>query len=62
MCAWASGGGRAIICFKLLAGRGKVGETAILKESKGRRGGEGSEEKKKCQRKNGGREREQNER
>lgn len=46
MCIWASGGGRAIICFKLLAGRAEVGETVIQKESKGRReqGGGTSEE------------------
>lgn len=37
LCIWASGGGRAIICSKLLAGRGEVGETVIQKESKGRR-------------------------
>ena len=37
MCIWASGGGRAIICSKPLAGRGEVGETVIQKESKGRR-------------------------
>lgn len=42
MCIWTSGGGRAIICSKLLAGRGEVGETAIQKESKGwRERGEG---------------------
>lgn len=34
LCIWASGGGRAIICFKLLAGRGEVGETVLQKESK----------------------------
>ncbi len=37
LCIWASGGGRAIICSKLLAGRGEVGETVIQKESKERR-------------------------
>lgn len=42
MCIWTSGGGRAIICSKLLAGRGEVGETVIQKESKGvERQGEG---------------------
>lgn len=42
MCIWTSGGGRAIICSKLLAGRGEVGETVIQKESKGwRERGEG---------------------
>lgn len=42
LCIWARGGGRAIICSKLLAGRGEVGETVIQKESKGwRERGEG---------------------
>lgn len=42
LCIWTSGGGRAIICSKLLAGRGEVGETVIQKESKGwRERGEG---------------------
>lgn len=36
LCIWASGGGKAIICSKLLAGRGEVGETVIWRESKGR--------------------------
>lgn len=35
LCIWMSGGGRAIICSKLLAGRGEVGETVIQKESEG---------------------------
>lgn len=46
LCIWTSGGGRAIICSKLLAGRGEVGETVIQKESKGwreRRGGGGED-------------------
>ena len=37
LCIWVSGGGRAIICSKLLAGRGEVGETVIQRKSKGRR-------------------------
>ncbi len=46
LCIWASGGGRAIICSKLLAGRGEVGETVIQKESKGWRESEGGGEDK----------------
>lgn len=36
LCIRVSGGGRAIICSKLLAGRGEVGETVIQRESNGR--------------------------
>lgn len=62
MRVWTNGGGRAIICSKLLAGRGEVGETAIRKE-RARDGGEERKEartseeemslagKKKCRRK-----------
>lgn len=46
MCIWASGGGWAIICSKLLAGSGEVGETVIQKESKGSEGGWGGLESK----------------
>ena len=65
LCIWASGGGTAIICSKLLAGRGEVGETVIQKESKGGRGrggGAGKEEMSWQGRKNTERKEKQGER